>query len=259
MLSPVRVLDQRARHRHDPKELHVPRTLATHSRSKAAVIDVKHRVLVLGLGLAFALAGLLLAPGLSRGEEDGAAVNVEELMKPGPLPEIALGPADAKVTIVEYFSMSCPHCAAFATKVFPEIKKKYVDTGKVRFVFREFPHNARAHAAAMLARCVGEDKTVAMIETLMERQEQWAFQKDNPAFLAALLEIAKQTGFTEESFNACMKDDKLVENIAAVHKRAGQAFGISRIPTVFINGKKLAGEATFANVEKMIEELLAKG
>jgi protein-disulfide isomerase len=155
--------------------------------------------------------------------------------------------------------MTCPHCADFATKVLPEIRKKYVETGKVRFIFREFPHNNRAHAASMLARCAdGEDKTIAMIEGLFETQSQWAFQKDNPSFLGALLEIAKQSGFTEESFNTCLKNQKLLEDITAVHTRAREAFNITRIPTIFINGKKLVGEPTFAAVEKVLEPLLPK-
>lgn len=204
------------------------------------------------------LATLAIAPSALKAEEDAPAVDAAELMSPGSLPELAVGPADAKVTIVEYFSMTCPHCAEFANKVLPELKKKYVDTGKVRFIYREFPHNNRAYAASMLARCAGEDKAIAMIEGLFETQADWAFKTDNPTFKTALLEIAKQSGFTQETFDKCLTDQALLDNIAANHRRAQEKLGITRIPTLFINGKKLAGEPSLENVEKALEPLLPK-
>ena len=97
-------------------------------------------------------------------------VPVDELMKTGDLAEITLGPPDAKVTIVEYASMTCGHCKNFHTKVFPDLKTKFIDTGKIRFIFREFPLDTRAFAASMLARCVGEDKTMPMISVLFDTQ-----------------------------------------------------------------------------------------
>ena len=203
-------------------------------------------------------ATLSLAPTLLLAEEEAPSVPVEELMKPGDLPELAIGAADSKVVIVEYFSMTCPHCAEFANKVIPEITKKYVDTGKVRFVFREFPHNNRAFAASMLARCVGDDKAVPMMEGLFATQADWAFKQDNPGFRQALLEVAKQSGFTQESFEKCLTDQALLDKLSAQHKRAIEVFGINRIPTIFVNGKKLVGEPSLANVEKLLEPLLSK-
>ena len=200
--------------------------------------------------------GLVFAPPSLIAEEEAPSVPVEELMKPGDLAELADGPADAKVVIVEYFSMTCPHCAEFSNKVFPELKKKYIDTGKVRFIFREFPHNNRAFAASMLARCVGDDKSIPMIEGLFETQADWAFKQDNPGFKQALLEIAKQSGFTQESFDKCLTDQALLDKLAAQHKRAMESFGINRIPTLFVNGKKLVGEPSLANVEKLLQPLV---
>ncbi|MGQ0673027.1 MAG: DsbA family protein [Hyphomicrobium sp.] len=208
---------------------------------------------------ALVAGALMLNPALAVAQDgDGSEVSVEELMKPGALSDIAVGAADAKVTIVEYFSMTCPHCAEFANSVYPELKKKYVDTGKVRFVFREFPHNNRAYAASMLARCVPEDKSVAMIEGLMETQATWAFEKENAAFRAALLEVAKQSGFTQETFEKCLTDQPLLDKLTADRNRAAQGFAISRIPTIFINGKRVIGEPSLSAVEKVIEPLLPK-
>ena len=101
-------------------------------------------------------------------------VTTEELMKPGPLPELTVGQADAPVTIVEYASMTCPACANFHNKVLPVLKEKYIDAGKVRLVFREFPVDPRAAMASMLARCASGDKSLPLIAALFSKQDDWA-------------------------------------------------------------------------------------
>ncbi len=126
---------------------------------------------------------------------------------------------------------------AFATKVFPELKAKYIDTGKVRFIFREFPLDARAFAASMLARCAGPDKAFSLVEALFHTQADWAFVKENPT--PKLFEIAKQAGFTQESFDKCLTDQKLLEQLTAIKTRGDEVFGINATPTFFINGKRL--------------------
>jgi protein-disulfide isomerase len=183
-------------------------------------------------------------------------VPVEELMKPVGLPDVAMGPADAKVTIVEYASMTCGHCAHFTKEIWPEIKKKYVDTGKVRYIFREFPLDNLAAAASMLARCAGTDKAMPFIEVMFEKQAEWAFGEGNP--VPRLFEIAKQAGFTQESFDKCLTDQKLLDEITAGRTRASEVFGVSATPTFFINGKKLDGAPTMEKFDQMIEPLLAK-
>src|SRR5262245_27472960 len=131
-------------------------------------------------------------------------------MKPGPLPDIWLGDEKAPVTIIEYASMTCPHCAHFSEVTFPEIKKRYIDTGKVRFIFREFPLDPLATAAFMLARCSGTtERYFAIIETLFDKQKEWLVQKP----LQPLLAIARQAGFTEQSFNECLQNKKIQEGI----------------------------------------------
>jgi protein-disulfide isomerase len=182
-------------------------------------------------------------------------VPLDEFMKAGDLPEISMGPADAKVTIVEYASMTCGHCANFHNKVFPELKTKYVDTGKVRFVFREFPLEDFAAAASMLARCSGGEKTYPLIGILFSKQDQWAAAAAS-ARVTKLFELAKQAGFTQETFDKCLTDQKLLDQINAVRDRGGEKFGVQSTPTFFINGKKMAAGPSMAEFDKLIEPLL---
>ena len=181
-------------------------------------------------------------------------VSVEELMKPDGLPELSLGKADAPCTIVEYASMTCGHCGAFHNKVFPALKDKYIATGKVRFVMREFPLDNLAAAASMLARCAGGDKTAPLIEILFAKQEEWAFVRTNP--VPELFKIAKQAGFTQESFDKCLTDQKMLDDVIAVRERAANQLGVNATPAFFINGKRHQGSPTFAEFEKVLDPLL---
>ena len=174
-------------------------------------------------------------------------------MKPGPLPDLVLGNADAPITVVEYASMTCGHCAHFHTTVFPTLKEKYVDTGKVRFIMREFPLDNLAAAASMLARCAGDGKTFPLISVLFAKQDDWAFVKGDPR--PELLKFAKQAGFTQESFEKCLTDQKLLDDIAAIRSRAAETFGVNATPTFFVNGKKLNG-VDLADFEKAFEPIL---
>ena len=180
-------------------------------------------------------------------------VPTEELLKPGSLPDLVLGKDDAPITVVEYASMTCGHCANFHNKVFPALKEKYIDTGKVRLVFREFPLDNLAAAASMLARCAGGEKTFALISVLFAKQEEWAFVKGDPR--PELFKVAKQAGFTQESFDKCLADQKLLDDITAVRTRGADTFGVSSTPTFFINGKKLAG-ASLDDFEKAFAPIL---
>lgn len=206
-----------------------------------------------------ATAGAAGAVGLGLGFTAQPALAVEQakLMADTGLPELAIGPADAKVTVVEYASMTCPHCARFHNDIYPQVKEKYVDTGKVRFIFREFPLDNLAAAASMLARCSGEGKTLPMISVLFSKIEDWAFVRDKP--VPALFELAKQAGFTKESFETCLKDQSLLDKILAQRKKASEEFGVTSTPTFFINGEKLEGGPTLEAFSKAIDPLLAEG
>ena len=189
-------------------------------------------------------------------QESAPEVSVEELMKTQGLTDMALGPADAKVTVVEYASLTCGHCGRFHKTVFPKVKEKYIDTGKIRFIIREVPLDNLAAAASMLTRCAGDDKAYPLVETLFNRQEDWAYVKGNP--VPALFEISKQAGFTKEKFDTCLKDQKLLEKLTAQRTRAADVFGVNATPTVFVNGKRLSGGVGFKQFEEAIEPLLAK-
>jgi protein-disulfide isomerase len=195
--------------------------------------------------------GLAGHPGPARAQQ-GKDVSPEELMRPGPLPEQVLGSPDAPVTIVEYASMTCPHCATFHEKTYPELKKKYIDTGKVRFVFREFPLDPIAAAGFMLARCAGEGKYFPMIETLFHQQKEWAVQRPLPPLLA----IARQAGFTQQSFEQCLANQKLLEDLEKVRERGAKEFGVTSTPTFFVNGKVQRGAPTIEDLDKLIEPYL---
>ncbi|MDH4983749.1 DsbA family protein [Hyphomicrobium sp. D-2] len=213
----------------------------------------RRAVLTVACAAALGAAVSLPLAAQSRGPSE---VPVAELMKPVGLPDLAIGPDDAKVTVVEYASMTCGHCATFTNNVWPDFKKKYIDSGKVRYVFREFPLDNLAAAASMLARCAGNDKALPMIEVLFEKQNEWAFGEGNP--VPRLFEIAKQAGFTQESFDKCLTDQKLLDDITAGRTRASEVFGVSATPTFYVNGKKLEGGNTMDKFDAAIEPLLEK-
>jgi protein-disulfide isomerase len=182
------------------------------------------------------------------------AVTQTDLLVPPPLGDRVLGKDDAPVTIVEYASMTCPHCAHFAETVYPDLKKNYIDTGKVRFIFREFPLDSLAAGAAMLARCADKDKFFPLIETLFQTQKTWVVDKPIPALMA----LAKQAGFSEQSFNACLTDQKMLDQMQAEQKRATNKFGVNSTPTLFVNGKKQVGGVSYEDLAKVIDPLLPK-
>jgi protein-disulfide isomerase len=177
-------------------------------------------------------------------------VDVAALMAPGPLPEMFIGKEDAKVTIVEYMSMTCPHCARFDNTVFEPIKQKYVETGKVKFILREFPLDSRATAAIMLARCAPKEQYFPMVSALFRAQGTWAVAEDGRA---ALLQMAKLAGFTQESFEACLTNQKLLDDVVATREKAAKDFGVDSTPTFFINGSRYTGEMTVEQMSKIID------
>ncbi|MDR6954571.1 protein-disulfide isomerase [Ancylobacter sp. 3268] len=187
------------------------------------------------------------------GQADAQTVDAAKLLQPGPLPDQWLGKEDAPVTIVEYASMTCGHCAHFHATTWPVLKEKYIDTGKVRFVLREFPLDIVAKAAFMLARCSGEGKYYPMVDTLFDNQKNWAFT-NNPA--QALLAIAKQSGMTEQQFNACLSDAKLAGEIDQSAKRGADDFNVDSTPTFFINGKKVPGAISPEELDKELAPLI---
>ena len=203
----------------------------------------------------FTLAGTGLARFAAAAGAEAPEPDLTELAKPGPAGDIVLGSEKAPVTIIEYASMTCPHCAHFSNTTFPELQKRYIDTGKVRFIFREFPLDALAAAGFMLARCAGNDKFMPIVETLFAKQPEWMVQKP----VEPLKAIAKQFGYTEESFNQCLANQKVLDDIQVVRDRAADKLGVNSTPTFFVNGKKLTGDQPIDAMAKLIEPYLKEG
>ncbi|WP_027058157.1 DsbA family protein [Mesorhizobium loti] len=184
--------------------------------------------------------------------ESQGPVDMAQLLKPGALPEKQLGKDDAKVTIVEYASMTCPHCAHFAETTFPDLKTKYIDTGKARYILREFPFDPSAEAGFMLARCA-KDNYFPMVDVLFRQQANWVGVSNTKD---ALLQISKLAGFTQESFEACLTDQKLLDDVRSVQKRGADEFKVDSTPTFFINGKTYKGAMSIEEMSAIIDPLL---
>jgi len=181
------------------------------------------------------------------------SVDQAKLLEPGVLPEMALGEANAPVTIVEYMSMTCPHCAAFHNNTFEAIKTKYIDSGKVRFIVREFPFDPRAAAAFMLARCAPEGQYFPMVSMLFKQQQQWAAAQNGRD---ALLQMSKLAGFTQESFEACLTNQKLLDDVNSVMQRGAKDFGVQSTPTFFVNGEHYSGDMSVDVMSALIDSKL---
>ncbi len=242
------------------------------------------------------LAAALLAAGAVslRPEPAEAQVNVGELMAPGALPDRFHGDPKAPVSIVEYASMTCPHCADFHINSFPALKQRYIDSGKVYYVLREFPLDDLAKAAFMLARCVAGDQMAlkreptgeegdkpanpppdpktetplmpqneqqaneryyALVDMLFRQQKVWAYAKE-PA--KALFDIAKQAGFTQQSFEACLSDQPLLDAIEEIKDRGAQKFNVTSTPTFFINGKVVRGTIPASKLDETLQPYLKR-
>jgi protein-disulfide isomerase len=200
------------------------------------------------LGSAVATAALLRGlPALAQ------EVSPQDLAVPGPLGDVALGPENAKVTIIEYASLTCSHCAAFHKDTYPALKQRYVDTGQVRFILREFPLDPLATAGFMLARCDGDAKYYPVTDLLFDQQKTWAFS-DKP--VDALQQMMRQAGFSQEKFETCLRDQKLYDAVNAVRTRASDKLGVNSTPTFFINGQRHPGNLSIDEIEKIIKPLL---
>ena len=207
--------------------------------------------------VALSLTGLAALAGFSplRLIAEAIAQSASDVAKPVSLPDMALGPANAPVTITEYASMTCPHCAAFNENVFPKIKSEYIDSGKVRYVFREFPLDIKAAAGSMLARCIAKDdsgKYFAVIDMLFRQQNDWVVKNTTET----LTRIGKQAGLSQQAVEACLKDQALLDKIAADQKFANEVLKVNSTPTFFINGEMIRGETSFEEFDKRIKSLL---
>jgi protein-disulfide isomerase len=199
-------------------------------------------VIAVAVAVAVGVAIYYYRTGLGGGEEEAVTGEPDpaELAKPGPLPDIVIGKASAPNTIIEYASMTCPHCAQFQNDVFPALKAKYIDTGRAKYMLREFPLDNLAVAAFMLARCAGEDRYYPMVDGLFGTQDVWVVR--GPEGKDKLEQIARQAGFSKERFEKCLGDKALFDDVVKTRARAHQRFGVDSTPTFFINGKRMTGD-----------------
>jgi protein-disulfide isomerase len=173
-----------------------------------------------------------------------------ELMAPGPLGERVLGKSTAPVTVIEYVSLTCPHCANFQKTLFPRVKKEFIDTGKVRYIVREFPIGHTSGAAAIVNRCAPEEKYFFLLNQFLTRQPEWVSQEVRPD---AIFSVAKASGMSRETFDKCLSNQTIIDGLTEVKQR-GRQFGVIGTPTFFINGRKAQGEVTFDEIKAMIEQ-----
>lgn len=211
------------------------------------------------LAAAVVVTGMLVpTPSNAQRSSSPEQVDQAELLKEGQLKDLVIGEDTAPVTIVEYASLTCGHCANFHQQILPQLKEKYINTGKARMIMREFPLNARAYAASMISRCVDESARLALVDGLFDTQKDWAFKRTNQEFKQELFNFTKQAGLSEDDFNKCLGNDKLLNDLTTQFTKASEVFGVDATPAFFINGKRLKGSPTVENFEKAIDPLLAE-
>jgi protein-disulfide isomerase len=182
------------------------------------------------------------------GTSPATPIKNADLMVPGPLGDMTLGDPNAPNVIIEYASMTCPHCGRWHSDVYPQLKAKYIDTGKVYFIFRDFPLDQLATAAIMVAHCVPQ-RFFPLVDLMFDQQANWAFVNDPKTALQGLV---KQAGIGQDQFNACLTNQTLLDGVQAVQNRGKDKFGVGATPTFFINGVKVEGEQPLPDIEKRL-------
>jgi protein-disulfide isomerase len=186
--------------------------------------------------------------------DDDVTIDPAKLMAPQGLTDHVLGNKDSKVTLIEYGSATCPHCGRFHHDVYPQLKQKYIDSNKIAFIFRPFALNVFDVVVFMLAEIAGPDHYYNVIDTFYDNQDKWV-SSDKPK--DAIMAIALQLGFTEDSFNQALTNQDLPKAIQAMRDQAVNDFKVSGTPTFYLNGKQMVGEQTIDDLSKAIDALLA--
>lgn len=193
-----------------------------------------------------------VAPG---GREVIQNPTMADVMMTGPLPEMSLGRPDAPVTIVQYASLTCPHCRAFHSETFPELKRTYIDTGKVRYILREFPIGKQSGNATIALRCAPPDKYVELYGKFMMQQASWVSQEVR---LDPIFAVAKQVGMTRPQLDQCLKNQGMIEGLKWVKER-GRKLGVIGTPNFFIQGQLVKSTLTMKDIRDRVEPLLGAG
>ena len=186
--------------------------------------------------------------------EPDRTVDMATVLKPGPLPELTVGDA-AGVPVVEYGSLTCPHCATFSREIFPQLKKDFIDTGKVKLIQRDFPLNKPAVQAAQLAHCAGPMRYSALVDVLFKTQDQWLTENA----VEQLATIAATAGMDRPSFDACLANKDIEAKIVASRKAGEDAFQVNATPTFIINGVKVEGEQSVDDLKALFAKLAPSG
>lgn len=169
--------------------------------------------------------------------------------------DYVLGKADAPVTVLEFASFTCPHCAAFTNDVLPQIEKSYIDTGKVKLVFRQFPLNGLDLRAGMMARCAPRDQYFNIAKVLFQTQQSWATAGDP---IGALAQIGGMAGLPKDKFDACLADNTIADAIVNGMQAAQTTYQVNATPTFVVDGEKLEGEASFDTFKALFDKKLAE-
>jgi len=176
-----------------------------------------------------------------------------EVMQPGELPEMVLGRADAPVTIVQYASMTCPYCRQFQRETFPVLKREYIDTGKVRYILREFPIGHQSGLATIALRCAPESKYFALYDKLMAQQPSWVSQEVRPD---PIFKVAAQVGMTRAQFDSCRENRGMIQALNRVKER-GRTLGVIGTPNFFVQGKLVKSVIGIKEIREMVDPILA--
>lgn len=166
--------------------------------------------------------------------------------------DVVLGKADAKITVFEYASLTCPHCADFAIKTFPKVQKDWIDTGKVRWVYRDFPFDPVALKAHIVAHCGGPDRYYGFLEVFYAQQRNW-YKPNADESVAALTQLTKFGGVSEAQVKACLSDDKM-SKLVVTNRQSGDDAGVDSTPTFFINGSKSSGFKEYDEFQKLLAD-----
>ena len=168
--------------------------------------------------------------------------------KPG---DMVFGSADAPVTVIEYYSLNCPHCAVFHKQIFPALKAEFIDTGQVRFVFRDFPLNWAAVEAAVLTHCAGPERYFAVQDALFASLRQWSSAEST---LLAVAEVGDSVGVPRAEFKPCVEEGELVKQVIESFEFANQELGVEGTPTFFINGEKHVGGISMEHFGELVNQ-----
>ncbi|MEM7444462.1 MAG: DsbA family protein [Pseudomonadota bacterium] len=195
---------------------------------------MRRRTLLLGVGIA-AAGTALIGPGGRFASAQNADMEVTDT-------DYVIGSPDAPVTMIEFASFTCPHCAAFHNETLPQIKTDYIDTGIVRMVFRHFPLNGLDLQAGMMATCLGPDVYLRTTDVLFSTQQEWLGAQNQ---LGALSDIGRMAGLTDEAFSQCVNDQELAQQIVERRQHAIDTFNVQSTPTFVINGEVLSGNRPY--------------